>query len=409
MAICRDLSSTDMASLAQCSHSHAALVQPHLYENITVFGGVLPRYMDSSSWKYSHSHLFALASTVLSRPSLFGPFVKSISLNNFRASSECDPGQIALFFEALTNLCHLRFWFSSYNPPGAEYISKILSGVSTSLVEFQTSHTPALPSMLEFVRSHPNVPVLHLGSVFLDRNVRDDSGRRGRFKYASPRAELPHLTALELEVMIGGLAFANELLASSTHIERLSITYSDPLLRRRDPSIPEHLHSFELCGAHLNHLIISNTPYESPQPFSWVLSNILPRTPNLRILELRETQRRGLDVLDEDAGQVIVVRGSGRIGGSSSTVLGMSGKSQSIATFPTKLERLIWVGADAGLPSNPNSNPVRSGLSLLGESNVHALFELFEELEVVEYHERGDFSVFRRGEGGAIGRSGGIL
>lgn len=46
-----------------------------------------------------------------------------------------------------------------------------------------------------------------------------------------------------------------------------------------------------------------------------------------------------------------------------------------IAAFPTKLEKLKWVGADAYLSS------VRSGLSPLGASNADALLELFPSLE----------------------------
>ncbi|EIM89313.1 uncharacterized protein STEHIDRAFT_167150 [Stereum hirsutum FP-91666 SS1] len=390
VAICRDLSSGDMASLALCSHSHAALVRPLLYEHIAMWGAEkLRRYRyQNRGVQYNHqsTRFFALVTTIVSRPSFFGPFVKSISDSCFHWSSESELGELALFFQSMTNLHSLRLWFG--NPaPSSEFISQIYSSTtSPSLVELHFRDTPAVPSIFDFLRSHPNLSVLRLGTVSLGldhRNGQDESEQRS--EPVPPLAQLRHLTSLELKVGRGALTFSTELLVASTHIEQLSITYSESSSGQGSDSVPNHLKSFNACGAKLNHLIIENTPHQCSQSFSWVISNILPRTPGLRILELRQPQ--GTDHIDSIHPQQVIRSDSLR-----------SAESGVIPVFPKILETLRWLGAEAHFPS------VQSGLSPVGASNAIALFELFPSLKVVEYHERGYVFIFRRLEDGVIKR-----
>ncbi|EIM89316.1 uncharacterized protein STEHIDRAFT_167153 [Stereum hirsutum FP-91666 SS1] len=384
IAICRDLSSDDMASLALCSHSHNALVRPLLYEHIRVWDrGTIPRYKDRClGWKYEHSRLFALVTTIVSRPSFFGPFVKSIKVVHTEFLSESDLGQIALCFQAMTNLRSL--WVISYisGPAFTSFISHVCSGaVSPSLVEFQCSPTPTAPFLFEFVRSHPNLSVLRLSVD--DQNGQNKS--QPRFESISPQARLPHLTTLELTVGSGGLAFATELLRVSALVERLSITYSRSLPKLLTDLVLIHLESFDGCSR-LNHLIIEGTPHHCSQSFSWIISSILPKIPNLRILELRQARYKNHTTSSGNPQQVIRIDSL------------LPGQSDVISAFPTKLETLRWLGADAFFPT------VRSDLSPHGTSNVNALLELFPSLKVVKYRERGYMFIFRRSEGGVVVR-----
>ncbi|EIM89315.1 uncharacterized protein STEHIDRAFT_167152 [Stereum hirsutum FP-91666 SS1] len=380
-----------MASLALCSHSHAALVRPLLYEHITILSGVLRQYkhLYGSQRKYEHGHLFALVTTILSRPSLFGPFVKSIN-NITRTEWSSDLGEISLFFRAMTNLRSLRF--GHHSSPSPVFISQVcVSGISASLEEFECNRTPAVPSIFEFLRSHPNLSVLRLGTVRNQhQNGQDESQHRFESISESPRAQLPNLTSLELKVGSGMLAFSTELLlrVSNTHLERLSIAYSDPSSTRLNGTVLNHLDAlYHVCSARLNHLIIEDTPHQCPQSFSWIISNVLPRIPHLRTLELRQAQYKYRT--NESQPQQVIHTDSLTL---------TSGGTDVLSAFPTKLETVRWVGADAYFPS------VRSGLSPLGASNAKALFELFSSLKVVEYHERGYVFIFRRLEGGVIKR-----
>lgn len=164
---------------------------------------------------------------------------------------------------------------------------------------------------------------------------------------------LPLLKVLEMSVGYRGLAFAT-LLQASGRLDRLSIKYSHRVNgNEAHPSVIAHLESLTTCHTTLRHLSIENTPHKS---FSWVLSNVLPRIPNLHALEFR--QPPNTHSLTSDHPQRVL---------SSST----PGVSNAKLTFPTKLETLRWVGEDARFFS------VASGLSPLGTSNVQALFELF--------------------------------
>lgn len=400
-AIYRELSSNDMASLALCSQSHTALVRPLLYEHITMLEGVLQRYKNlyGSQRKYEHGHLFALVTTILSRPSFFGPFVKSINNISYTEwSSEPDLGEISLFFRAMTNLRSLRFGTHSSLSP--EFISQVcVSAISASLVEFECSHIPAVPSVFEFLRSHPNLSVLRLGTIRNQhQNGQDESQHRFESISDSPRTwQLPNLTSLELKVGPGVLTFSTELLlrVSNTHLERLSIGYSELSSTRMNNSVLNHLSSlYDVCSARLNHLTIEDTPHQCPQPFSWIISNVLPRIPYLRTLELRQAQYKYRT--NESQPEQVIHTDSLTLKSGESDV--KSGESDVISAFATKLEALTWVGADAYFPS------VRSGLSPLGASNTKALFELLPSLKVVKYHERGYVFAFRRLESGVIKR-----
>lgn len=346
---------------------------------------VLHRYRNipRSQRKYEHGHLFALVTTIVSRPSFFGPFVRSIKISHTECLSESEPAEIALCLQAMTNLRSLRVVSYLKTSEFTSFISHVCSGaISPSLVEFQCSPTPTIPFLFEFMRSHPNVSVLRLST---DGRY-DQDGFQHRFESISPRAQLPHLTTLELKVSTGGLASTTELLRVSALIERLSITYSTFLPTLQADLVQMHLKSFDVCNR-LNHLIIeSNTPLPCSHAFSWIISNILPRIPNLRILELRQARYKNHTSISGYTQQIVRIDPV------------MPGDLNVIPAFPTKLETLRWVGVDASFP------PVASDLSPHGTWNASTLLRLFPSLKVVEYHERQYMLVFRRGEGGMVDR-----
>lgn len=161
------------------------------------------------------------------------------------------------------------------------------------------------------------------------------------------------------------------LLKMMTNLTTLSIRYSAPVPATDQQAIRAHLDAFDVCGVNLVRLSIRNTPLTCTEQFSWIISNILPRTPNLRHLELRQRvflDRNRLPIhAPEDIQQVIHL---------------VDFTDGVASELPTTLETVKWVARGVFL--------CRSiGLSVVGTLNVKTLFQLIPSLKVVVYHEGG--------------------
>lgn len=279
----------------------------------------------------------------------------------------------------MSNLRCLRLE-SRYRLDIFDLLTKAFSSVppSASLAEFETTYTFSAQEVFTFLRSHPNLSSLCLGVVSCTDSDNDEP--QSSLSMTPP----PLLRVLKLNIQDHGLSFATKLLRlSGSHLDDLSIQYShhDVGELASHTSILAHFDALSACYDTLTQLSIENTPHRCDQPFSWIIANILPRTSNLRVLELRQPfaiDRFGCNNVE----QVIRIESFLPI----------------ISTFPKTLETFKWIGGDACSPS------MGSGLSVLGTSNAKALFKLFPSLKVVEYNERGYIFIFRRSADGVIKR-----
>ncbi|EIM89314.1 uncharacterized protein STEHIDRAFT_167151 [Stereum hirsutum FP-91666 SS1] len=312
----------------------------------------------------------------MSRPSFFGPLIKSLHIDQ---SCLCWM-KLTPFFQVMTNLRCLRLE-SRYRLDISNLSTTAFSSVppSASLVDFETTYTFSAREVFTFLRSHPKLSSLRLGVVTCTDSD-DDEPQSSLISMTPP----PLLRVLELNIQDYGLSFATKVLRlSGSHLDDLSIQYSNHDMGELEshPSVLAHFDALSACYDTLTQLSIENTPHKCDQPFSWIIANILPRTSNLRVLELRQPfsiDRFGSNNVE----QVICIE----------SFLPL------ISNFPKTLETLKWIGGDACSPS------MGSGLSVLGASNAKALFKLFPSLKVVEYNERGYIFIFRRLADGVIKR-----
>lgn len=387
--ICSDLSPTDLTSLALCSRNYATLVRIVLYEDIVVTDRIVGYSSSSptppaSLWRNAHSRILALQATIMSRPSLFGPLVRSLHIIH-RGWSE--PGvhwmELAPFFQAMTNL--RRLCVEPKHHFDALHFSEVFSAISTSLVLFECSRTLAVPDIFPFLRSHPNLSTLHLKFGDITSTISGQAQSDSGLQSALLDEPLPHLKIVRLDVGHHSLTFATALLKAATRLDHLWIEYSyplhglPPLPGTLHPLVASHVQSFDVCGATLTSLVIHNNPHACDNHFSWTISNILPRMPNLRSLDL-------------------VHYFPGDIGRNEPQIINTATfEPDTVTKFPPGLKTLKWVAGDTFLSSG-------RGLSAQGKANVKALFEILPSLEVVEYHETLFVFRFQKSEDGKIRR-----
>lgn len=371
--VCRDVSRNDLVSLCLTSQSYAAWATPLLYENI----GDLATFGGGERRRFAR-----LEATIMSRPAYFGPMIKSIIFSDFDRSSSIYPSynrppQKRDLTPALCQLTDLRqLTIRTYSGLfDTEYFSKISSDTASTLTHFTSTNIPSCPATITaFLESHPKLTVWRLGRC-CDSGDQDRAVPSYPFHFAQG---LPHLKICELDIARVGALLSASLLKVMTHLTQLRIDYtlcddSHTTERFRRTSEQAHLEAFKLCGPRLTHLSVCETPHNGGRwQFSWVLSNLLTHTTNLRHLQLRQ--------------RTYTVSATPRL--RPPQVLDVSNLEKVKDAFPTSLQTVKWVAEDALLSGG--------GLSAEGTANAHALFSLFPSLKVVEYYQMRYLYVFRR-------------
>lgn len=377
--ICRNISVADKKSLLLCSKKHAAFVRPSLYENI--------RVNDSYPRKpviKGRNRIHALAATVAT--SEFGPLIWSIHIIE-NGTSRVRWKELLPFFRSMTSLRKLTVWRPPTSPFESIHFSEVFSGVASSLVEFSSSDTPLSAAVIEFLSAHKRLVSWNIGTIGLRTSPTEAEEFVSVSRSPSAAAGLAQLRACTVNPWHSGLTVIADMLQSTPNLTQLSINYRYTAKHQKVPldysadtaTINVHLDSFAMFSANLTHLTVCETPHLCHQPFSWVISNLLPHTPELRHLELRQCLFDSTHIIHQQ-------------------VIDMSSFMTVAPKLPRALQTVKWIGG------NSFSESQYSGLSTIGKRNVEALLQLFPLLEVVEYHERSYMFVFTRGKKGSVKR-----
>lgn len=236
------------------------------------------------------------------------------------------------------------------------------------------SFMPIGPSTLSFLNSHPNIKVW--------RNI---------FSNAQPCSfdTSPGLRRIERfqASFVNNPVTLAHILRSMTSLTHLTVDHGliDPDIMRSSTNLRQYLDAFSQCGQNLTSLSMNGTPLgrHDVEPLPWVLSNIVPRTPNLSLLEVRYEPSSLL--IDSDPPKVMDMVVMERI------------------PIPSSLRVIILSGIRffGTVPSQEMSEV--ASLTASGMTNAKMLFKLFSSLTTYIYVEGDVLHTFGRSEGGECG------
>lgn len=372
--IFRGLSEADLVALARVSSWLRYRVEPILYAHVDISDLGQPR---------THYEIFRTA--ILARPDELGPLVRSLQISDFHNKITWDKPRTVELFRAMPDLRRLVLRKSdSYFP--STLFSDVFSAVSPSLTEFECDSVGVGPGIHSFLDMHPNLTIW--------RQWKSGADHWPTHCPSSRHLPLPNLKTCEIECHCPELVAS--VLRRMVNLTDLTIDYSvhTPALLGEAAGMHEQLAAFDACGANITRLSICGIPTSyfslhglQDRPFTWILMNVLPRTPNLRQLQLRHP------IASRSPSSPHEIFPSERI----------QPTDFANVSLPTRLESIKWVSSDA-------LEYCGAGLSPCGAENADALFALFPSLRILEYYETGHVHVFRRWrEGDSIARWTGII
>ncbi|EIM89625.1 uncharacterized protein STEHIDRAFT_153472 [Stereum hirsutum FP-91666 SS1] len=354
--IFRGLSEADLVVLARVSSRLRHRVEPILYAHVDVSDLGKPR---------THYEIFRTA--ILARPDELGPLVHSLQISDFHNNIPWDEPRTAELFRAMSSLRRLVLRKSD-GYLSSSLFSDVFSAVSPSLTEFECDSVGVGPGIHSFLNIHPNLTVW--------RQWKSGADHWQTYCPSPNHLPLPNLKACEIECHCPELVAS--LLRRMVNLTDLTIDYSvhTPALLGEAAGMNEQLAAFDACGANITRLSMCGIPTSyfslhglQDRPFTWILMNVLPRTQNLRQLQLRHP----IASISRSPYSHRVIFPSERI---------------QPADF-ARLESIKWVSGDA-------LEYCGAGLSSCGAQNADALFALFPSLRILEYYETGHVHVFRR-------------
>lgn len=388
--IFQDLSKTDLITLARVSTHLRPRVETLLYAHV----GVSDLFVKHPCQPRTPYEIFRTA--ILARPDELGPLVRSLQISDLHNKIPWDEPYTVEVFRAMSDLRRLVLRKSDGYFPSSLF-SDVFSAASSSLREFECDSVGVGPGIHSFLDVHPNLTVWRQWKCGADH-----------WESHSPSSSylpLPNLKTCEIECRCPELVAS--LLGRMVNLTDLTIDYSvhTPALLGEAAGMRDQLAAFDACGANITRLSICSIPTDyfslhslQDRPFTWILKNVLPRTPNLRQLQLRHPIALPPSPSPSpytSAPHAIFHPESERIQPTDFAHIAL----------PTHLESIKWVTGHA-------LEYCGAGLSVCGAENADALFVLFPELRMLEYYERGHVHVFRRqrtGEGGSHGHGYGIV